>query len=255
MDSYQEKLEREKHWYTEQESPQGHFLNSWPFHSEKRNDFSYVLPKVQMARAVERVIPKFSRPKILIAPLGTGDDFQYVAHLSDAITGLDISPEAVVQAPQSIRKYVGDMKHMSMLPQDSFDVVISTFFYHHYLRFGFDAFLNEALRVLKPAGHFFCLEPNSLHPVCYITWVGVKMFGNVSGRIDGEAPFIPFRLSGAMRRCGFTNIAISAASFSHNRLPVWMAKANNFLTRPFLEMPVLKYFAWVCLFYGRKPVA
>ena len=97
MDSYQEKLEREKHWYTEQESPQGHFLNSWPFHSEKRNDFSYVLPKVQMARAVERVIPKFSRPKILIAPLGTGDDFQYVAHLSDAITGLDISPEAVVQ--------------------------------------------------------------------------------------------------------------------------------------------------------------
>ncbi len=55
-----------------------------------------------------------------------------------------------------------------------------------------------------------------------------------------------------MQRSGFEAIRVQAASFSHNRLPIWLARLNNAVTYPLRKLPLLKYFAWLCLFYGRK---
>lgn len=255
MNDYEEKLKRERRWYTQPIFKANHFLNSKLFYSPERNAFNYIFPKKQLSNFISRIAQSngLKKPAILIAPIGTGDDLKYLQHLSDDISGIDISEEAVNRITDSnVEKYIGDIKNMYMFSENHFDIVVVPLFFHHFLRYGFDDFLREAYRVLKPNGHFFSLEPSSLHPVCWVTWCAKKIVGNITGAVEDEAPFIPLKLSNAMKRCGFRDIRIYGASFSHNRVPIWIARINNVVTFPMLKFPVVKYFAWMCLFYGRK---
>lgn len=255
INEYENKLEREKKWYSQNTFQGNHFLNSRLFYSPERNDFNYLFPKRQMANSITKIIKanNLCKPIILIAPIGTGDDIRYFKDLADEIYGIDIAEEAVDEiVDKSIKKYVGDIKNMHMFPDNYFDIVVVPLFFHHFCSFCFDDFLKEINRVLKPRGHFFSLEPSSLHPLCWITKLAKKISGNITGLVEDEASFVPFRLSGGMKRCGFYSIRVYSASFSHNRLPIWMARVNNAVTYIFLKLPILKYFGWMCLFYGRK---
>ncbi len=107
--------------------------------------------------------------------------------------------------------------------------------------------------MLKPGGHFLTLEPSNLYPLSWITRPLKRIVGNITDQVEDEGPFLPLRLSRAMARCGLEEVNVTGASFSHNRLPVGLAKLNNAVTRPLLTMPVVKCLAWLCVFYGRKP--
>ena len=62
--------------------------------------------------------------------------------------GVDVSPEALAEIKdEGMIKHIADMKDMSMLEDDHFDLVIITLFFHHFLDYGFSPFLDEALRV------------------------------------------------------------------------------------------------------------
>lgn len=255
MDDYEDKLKRERLWHTQPTFQAKHFFNSGLFYSPERNAFNYVFPKKRMALCLGEIIKanSLSNPSVLIAPVGSGGDVQYIRHLSENITGIDISQEAIDQlADTSIDKYVGDMKNMTMFSDNCFDIVLVPLFFHHFVKYGFDTFLAEAVRVLKPNGHFVSLEPSSLHPVSWITMGARKVVGNITGQVDDEMAFNPQKLSTAMKRCGLRDVQVTGASFSHNRIPIQIAKVNNFLTVPFLKLPFVKYFSWMCLFHGRK---
>lgn len=255
MNDYEKKLDRERRWYTEKTFKADHFLNSRLFYSPERNAFNYVFPKRRFADLVCKVArsSKLDSPRVLVAPIGTGDDLKYIRHLSDDISGIDISEEAVAKIEDNkVKTHVGDARDMNMFPTDHFDMVLAPLFFHHFVRFGFDDFLREMYRVLKPGGHFFSLEPNSLNPMCWLTRLMRKVVGNISGSVSDEAPFAPFRLSRAMKRCGFREVRIYGASFSHNRVPICLARIINVATFPLLRFPLTKYFAWMCLFCGKK---
>lgn len=253
-DNYRAKLKREKNWYISSKFNAKHFLNSSLFYSFERNNFNYVFPKKQFFKLVAKIInsSKLDNPRILIAPIGNGDDVKYIEHFTGDISGIDISEEALKTVSSSIKKYSGDMSNMYMFSDNFFDIIISPLFFHHFTKFGFDNFLKEIYRVLKPNGHFLSLEPSIFYPISWITWFGKKIFGNITGSIEDERAFAPFKLSNSMKRCGLQNIRIYGASFSHNRIPICIAKINNILTYPLLKIPIIKYFAWMCIFYGKK---
>jgi SAM-dependent methyltransferase len=252
--NYERKLREEREWHAHQGFRRNHLLNSRLFYSPERNAYNYVLPRKQLAGLIRETMlaAGVQKPRVLVAPVGTGSDLPYLHAITDDITGIDISEEAVGRISDEIAKYVGDMKSMTMFPSDHFDVVAIPLFFHHFASFGFDEFLAEACRVLRPGGFLFALEPNSLHPVWWITGLGKRIFGNISGAVSDEAPFNPLQLSTAMRLCGFTDIQVYGASFSHNRVPIRIAQTLNVVTSPFLRVPVVKYLAWMCLFRGRK---
>jgi SAM-dependent methyltransferase len=253
---YKEKLEREQHWHVESRFKRGHFLNSKLFYSQERTEFNFNFARMQMARLADQLaeVHGMRQPGILIAPVGSGHDVPFIETVSKNLVGIDISPEAIGQVTYSgIKLYVGDMRNMTCFPNASFDIVVTSLFYHHFLQFGFDEFLRETLRVIRPGGILIAMEPSSLHPLHWITGLGKKIFGNITNALEDEAPFRPGRLTAALRRCGFEDVDLQAASFSHHRLPIPIARLNNFLTAPLKRLPLLRSFGWCCLVYGRKP--
>jgi SAM-dependent methyltransferase len=252
---YQSKVERERAWYTEHRFQPHHWLNSRLFFSTQRNNFNYSFPRSQFASFARGILAadQLAPRDLLIAPYGTGVDVPYFGDLNCRITGIDISAAAMANDTHSdVRKVVGDMASMDMLSDSSFDVVVISLFFHHFVSFGFAPFLEEAHRVLRPGGWLFSLEPSSLYPVSWITAAGRHIFGNISGKVEDEAPFRPQLLITAMKHAGFTRVSCQAASFSHNRFPVRLANLVNSVTRPLLTTPGIRQCAWMCAFAAQK---
>jgi SAM-dependent methyltransferase len=260
MNSYDDKLKREKDWYDHTGDHSGfqkkHFLNSRLFYSPERVAYSTRFYKAQLAGRIREVLEQdhLSNPRLLIAPTGAGHELPYLLPLSQRIAGIDISSSALEAIPDSaIEKHLGDIKHMSMFEDGRFDVVIMSEFFHHFVKFGFDEFLLEARRVLRPGGHLFASEPSILHPFAAAAWCGKKLFGNVTGCVEDKSPFCPVRLTAAMRRCGFQGVSLWAASYSHHRMPIPLARIIHVVTRPLLKAPFFPHLAWDCIFHARKP--
>lgn len=253
---YVEKIKREREWHTNGKFNRKHFLNSRLFYSKERNDFNYIFPRRQFAEQIRICIQsnKHDNLSILIAPIGTGGDLPYLMPFSSRICGIDISPEAIdiINNNFGIEAYVGDIKDMSMFQDNQFDIVLVPLFFHHVRQFGFEPFLQECFRVLKPGGFMFSLEPSSWHPMAWVSWLLKKIVGNITGLVEDEAPFPPGVLSQAMEQIGFTNVKVLGASFCHNRIPIPFAKTINFLSYPLLKIPIVNKLAWMCIFSGRK---
>lgn len=250
MKEYKDKLKSEQQWYTSTANTK-HFLNSKLFFSYKRNDFNYIFPKQQLSKCIRTI--KSNNPSVLIAPIGTGDDIKYVKPFAREIHGIDISREAVEKISDStIDKHVGDISTMNMFADNQFDIVLVPLFFHHFVKYGFNDFLKEIYRTLKPGGHFFAIEPSSFYPLNCVIKCIKKTTGNITGAVEDETSFSPFLLSNAMKQSGFVNVKVIGASFVHNRTPIFIAKLINKITYPLLKLPVIKYFAWMCIFYGKK---
>jgi len=56
----------------------------------------------------------------------------------------------------------------------------------------------------------------------------------------------------SLRRTGFTNIEMRAATFSHASVYCSIARWLNFLTRPLMNCWPLKYFSWLVIFWAEK---
>lgn len=255
MDSYEEKLRRECAWYEQTTSRAGHFLNSRLFYSPERTAYNTHVCKTQFVRRIREVLQRhgLENPRLLIAPTGAGYDLPYLLPLSNRVAGIDISPAAIAAlAGKGIETYTGDIKHMTVFEDNRFDLVIMSQFFHHVVKFGFDDFLREAYRVLRPGGHWFSFEPSILHPFCFAAWCGKRVFGNITGCVEDESPFCPVRLASALKRCGYIDVEVTAASYSHNRMPIPLGRIIHALSTPLLRAPLLKHFAWCCVFYARK---
>jgi len=191
--------------------------------------------------------------KLLIAPCGSGSDYKYLKNFSEEIYGIDLSPIAINRCNDKIKVKVGDILN-SKYPNESFDLIASPLFFHHLLKIGFDPFLKEFYRILKKGGFLIILEPSVFYPLNIITRPLKKITKNIYREVEDEGPLNPLLLIKSLNRVGFINLDIKAATFSHvsNYLP--LAKIINKLTKPLLKNNnVLKYFAWLILYWAEKP--
>lgn len=253
---YEEKKSREKDWWEKKPVVRSgiasRILNSPLVFNEERNLSNFVFPKLQMARVVQaHNSDQQPTGKLLIAPCGDGDDYQYLSDLAPEVYGIDLSNIAIERCPDEIKTKTGDILN-SGYDDEMFDIVASPLFFHHLLKIGFEPFLNEFHRILKPGGKLIILEPSLWYPVNAITGPLKRIFNNPYGEIEEEDPFRPRIMISALKFSGFCNIEVQAASFSHCAFPKPLAKAVNLLTKPILNIRPFKYSGWMVNYYAEK---
>lgn len=244
--NYQEKQAREISWW-EQKPKQNlisKLLRKPVFYSQDRSLITYDYIKNRMASSLEKV------DKLLVAPCGSGADYTYFKDQSKDIYGIDLSEIAVRVCPPGMKVKVGDILQSGYMDNE-FDAVASPLFFHHFRKYGFDNFLKEFYRILKPGGKIVILEPNIFYPLNLITRPIKFIFNNPFGEVEDEGPLNPTDMINALKRTGYRNIEVRGASFSHPLFYKPIARSVIAMTVPFLNSP-LKYLAWMLMYKAER---
>lgn len=168
-------------------------------------------------------VPKTDRAKISILEVGCGSgaNLWMVAREGFDSHGIDFSPEAIALCRQMLDHWqttaVLSVADMTALPQPSerFDAVLDVFSSYCLNEGGFDRFLSEAARVLRPGGRLFSYTPSKASDAFRDPGNVARIDGSTFGGISREgAPYSgsehPFRfvaadeIERALRDHGFT---------------------------------------------------
>jgi len=247
--------EIENKWYESKGFNRKHILNSSLFYSKERNYEAYRIAKSKLVNIFEKLKIN-SECKILLAPCGVGDDIKYIRNVTNNnISGIDIADNAIqiILTNKCIEDaIVGDIASMNY-KNNKFDCVLSILFFHHVLNEGVSKYIFELKRVLKPGGALVILEPSSFYPIHWISRIVLKIVGNITGYVEGERPLNPLKLQKALIDARFSKVEVFAASFSHHRFPIKVAKIFEKFINPLLcKMPLIKYFGWTVYLIAQK---
>ncbi|MBD3216230.1 MAG: methyltransferase domain-containing protein [Candidatus Lokiarchaeota archaeon] len=253
---YEEKKKKELEWYNslENQSEKKGFIRkilySPIFWSNERREYSYSYGKRRMFDFINRKIDK-KVERLLIAPVGYGDDYGYVKDFAKHIYGIDLSEKATKYCPKEISIKIGDILNTEY-PNNYFDIIVSSLFFHHIVSVGFVPYLNEFNRILKEGGLFVILDFSKLYPLNAFTKPIKKICQNPFAEIEDEEPFRPKFLLESLEKTNFVDINWEGANFSHCSIPIPIAKVINFLTEPIINNKFLSRFAWLVLYSARK---
>ena len=101
--NYEDQKKRELEWWNGKKKKKGlisKILNSRLFYEPVRSHFSYILSKNRMKLIVQQHLKNERINKLLIAPCGEGDDYNYLENFSQEIYGIDLSPIAIKNCPK-----------------------------------------------------------------------------------------------------------------------------------------------------------
>jgi len=231
----------------------GHWTSRFPFASRERHWLSGGMEKIRFYGYLARFIrsaPYFGKAKALIAPIGTGLEIGYVEALCDSIHGIDISPIALSKCPRYVITRQGDIR-TSGYPSDTFDIVVCPLFLHHVHKVGFDPFVREFFRILRPGGVLAVQEPSMFFLPTALMRCLRAFIGNVTGLVPDEKPVNPTAVTRCLKQAGFTRVRSIGLSISHARCPVFLQAVNLMIDVPFRRIWPLTLLCngmgWFCL--------
>jgi SAM-dependent methyltransferase len=234
----------------------GHWTSHPLFASRERHWMAYEIEKIRFYGFLSRYVsskPYYRKAKILIAPIGTGNEITYLQGMYAEIHGIDISGKALDQCPAHIVTKKADILHSGETEQ-SFDIILCPLFLHHVHRVGFKPFLKEYYRLLRPGGVLAIHEPGMLFPPSQFAALLRKFMGDVTGLVADERPIYPPALTNCLEEVGFGRIRYRGLSFSHVRFPVFLQSMILMLDWPWRVLWPFKLFSNGIGWYSEKPI-
>ena len=254
--NYEDQKKREVEWWESKKKKKksliSKILSSRLFYDPLSSQFSYSTSRNKFKYVITQHLKSEKLDKILIAPCGAGGDFKYVNEFSDEIYGIDLSPISIKSCPASMITKKGDISK-SGYSDETFNLIASTLFFHHLVKIGFQPFLKEFYRILKPGGKIVILDFSVFYPLNAITRPLKTIFRNPLGEIEEEAPFRPKYMINSLKQVGFKKIEMYGGTFSHPFFFVPLARFIHFTTKRLLDKSPFKSFAWTVIFWGEKP--
>lgn len=252
--STEQDLQAEKEWHEKGRFyiDSGHWTSHPLFASRERHWLSGAIEKIRFYGYLSRYIsekPYYGKAKVLIAPIGTGDEVKYLQGLYKEIHGIDISEKALAQCPANILTKTANILQ-SDYEGESFDIVICPLFLHHVHKVGFHPFIAEYYRILRRGGILAIQEPGSCFPPSRLASFLRFFMGNVTGLVNDEKPIYPPALTNTIKEAGFTRIRYRGLSYSHVRYPVFLQAIIFLLDWPYRIIWPFKLFSngigWYC---------
>lgn len=254
MNRHKQNIKNEILWH--ENNPwvkKNHILMKWPFAHPQRQDYAWKVVRANTRSVLHDYLKNREKKiqKALVAPCGVNADKDILEGLAGEFYGIDISQKAIDMCPASINKKVGDICE-SGYEADYFDAIASLLFFHHLHKAGFEPYLTEFRRILKNEGLLFILEPGNLYFFSWLTFLGRKIFGNISGLVPDEAPISPSKLTNTLVKLGFKVEKIQSVSFSHARIPLPLQRMINVYTKPLQKISGFNQMGWVILWVCKK---
>jgi SAM-dependent methyltransferase len=249
-------LQAEREWHEQPfylESP--HWSARSPFGSRERHWLHNAVQMNRFYAELHRYLVARGRPEkavALLAPAGDGREYYHLRNIFrsvDVIHGIDLSALSLTACPRTIETREADIL-ASGYPSAHFDVVVCSQFLHHVHAVGFEPFLCEFHRILKPGGVLAVLEPGNLYPLGWLTALARRALGNVTGLVEDERPVSPSAITAALRSAGFGDLRVRGLLFTHVRIPAMLQHAVDAVDFPLRVLPGVRSFAnslgWFC---------
>lgn len=233
----------------------GHWTSHPLFASRERHWMAYHIEKIRFYGYLSRYVsskPYYKKAKILVAPIGTGNEVVYLQGMYAEICGMDISQKALDQCPAHIVTKKVNILH-SEEASEYFDIIICPLFLHHVHKVGFNPFLEEYYRLLRPGGVLAIHEPSILFPPSQVTSFLRSVMGDVTGLVPDERPIYPTAVTKSLDEAGFVRINYRGLSFSHCRYPVFLQAMIILLDWPWRVIWPFKFFSNGIGWYCEKP--
>ena len=166
--------------------------------------------------------------KVLEIGCGTGEFTKKIAQTGADITAVDISPDLLKIAKETIpnvnvRFHIQNVENLDF-KDGSFDVVIGSSILHHL---NLNPALKEIYRVLKRGGGTVFTEPNMLNPQIWLER-NINFIRKLTNNSPDETAFIRWVVKKELVNLGFKNISIKPFDFLHPFTPsVLMPIINN----------------------------
>jgi SAM-dependent methyltransferase len=244
-----DRIKQERLWHTDHGFRWDHPLNAWPLWHPDRLKHAWHLVQRCLTPAL-RELGCTAGSRVLLAPCGWGSDIPYILPITKNIFGVDVSYEAVAKNDPSTGRINADIENLPF-EGPTFDFVVVSGFLHHVPE-EYPRYLGVLRQVLKPNGWIIVLEPSFFHPVQWITWPLRRVFGEITGQLRYERPLNPLGIKTALRKLGFGEITVRAASFSHPRFFVPVAWALSLFQDYVSGLPLIKYCGFFVLFAARR---
>jgi len=131
------------------------------------------------------------------------------------LLGIDISPRSIERARSTndgVRYEVGDITATG-LAENSFDVAALSGVLHHITaRADRIRAMREALRILRPGGHFYAFDPNAHSPSMFLYRDPRSPLYSSEGKTENEVLLKSDALTAELRESGFDTVRVRGIS-------------------------------------------
>jgi SAM-dependent methyltransferase len=179
---------------------------------------------------------------------GTGAFTRRLTRFDFELTGVDISPRCVERANSigGATYVVGDICNCP-LPAASYDLVVMSGVLHHLTTEAIRVqSLGEALRLLKPGGHFFSYDPNLTSPSMFLYRHPSSPLYSQAGKTDNEVLLSRREIMSSLTTAGFSQVRAHGLSgiayrFVEGRLARKLLPLYNRVYEPLIRWSPLEH--------------
>jgi ubiquinone/menaquinone biosynthesis C-methylase UbiE len=200
--------------------------------------------KHRWARRV-KMLTEFIRPAGTLLELGCGTGYftKEIAKTGARITAIDISPELLAIAKDSVPyanvSFVEENAYRMTFPDNHFDYVVGSSVLHHL---DIEKAIPEIYRILKDGGIIAFTEPNMMNPQIALQ-KNVPCIKRRAGDSPDETAFFRWKISRQLRKQGFKNVETRPFDFLHPAVPPACINAVTSAGNLFEKCPVLREIA------------
>ncbi len=196
--------------------------------------------KRRVGMLTEFILPK---SKVLELGCGTGYFTGEIIKTGAEITAIDISPDLINAARESIRaanvKFLVDNACSMAFEDERFDYVIGSSVLHHL---NINSAVTEIYRITKKGGKIAFTEPNMMNPQIALQ-KNIAFLKKLAGDSPDETAFFRWGLRKLLSQKGFREVIITPFDFLHPAIPKHLTGTISAIGNFLEKVPVIKEIA------------